>query len=358
MNKKITYFSVLLVLPFVLSGCGIQFTGGANTDVGGGNDGGIYRSENKGTTWVQKTLVPTVSGNPGNFGLFDSLSLAMDPSDSKALYLGTIENGLLYSYDRGDGWQKAAALGQYTIRSIGVDPDYKCTLYVAVDNKVIKSNDCSRNWAQAYYDNDLSLKVNTIAIDPKDGNNVFVGTTRGELIKSSDRGGSWQTINRFDANVIRVVISPEDSKIMFAATEGRSLHFSKDAGKTWVDLDESLKDFKDSINFKDLVFSGENSNKIFLASRYGLLSSDNLGESWNKIELITPEAEATINALAVNPKNDNEIYYVTNSTFYRTADGGKNWTTKKLPTSRIGWRLQIDPNNPSVLYMAVRQINK
>ncbi|KKR21158.1 MAG: Glycosyl hydrolase, BNR repeat protein [Parcubacteria group bacterium GW2011_GWE2_39_37] len=354
MNKKFIFLTLLL-LPFVLSGCGVTFSNGGG-ELGGGNDGGIYRSDNKGSTWMQKTLIPSVAGKPGNFGFLDSYSLAIDPSDSKAIYLGMIENGLIYSYDRGDGWHKANGLSQATIRSIAIDPNYKCTLYVTVDNKVMKSNDCSRTWAQAFYDNDLALKVNTIVIDPIDGNNVFIGTSRGEVIKSTNRGGSWQTINRFDANTTRLIISPENPKIMFAATEGRSLHFSEDAGNNWVKLDESLKDFKDSVNFKDLVFSTDKPNRVFLASRYGLLRSDNLGRSWEKIELITPEAEATINSLAVSPKNDNEIYYVTNTTFYRTADGGKSWTTKKLPTSRVGWRLKIDPDNPSILYLAVRQI--
>jgi hypothetical protein len=60
----------------------------------------------------------------------------------------------------------------------------------------------------------------------------------------------------------------------------------------------------------------------------------------------------------ISPKNVEEIYYATNTTFYRTSDGGKNWTTRKLPTSRAGWRLIVDPEDTNVIYMGVREIKK
>ncbi|GAF89261.1 unnamed protein product, partial [marine sediment metagenome] len=45
-----------------------------------------------------------------------------------------------------------------------------------------------------------------------------------------------------------------------------------------------------------------------------------------------------------------------NTTFYRSLDSGENWTTKKLPTTRAGWKLLIDPDNPDIIYMGVRSI--
>ena len=355
--KSILKISVIsIIFSLILSGCSIQFSGGGS-NTSNANDGGIYKSINKGNNWQQKTSIPTVSGRPSNFGAFDSYALAIDPSDRKALYLGTIGEGLLYSYDGAESWQRINALGRATIRSVGIDSSYKCTIYAAIDNKIDKTIDCGRTWNQVYFDNDPSVKINSIAIDLKNSENIFIGTSRGEIIKSSDRGESWQTVNRFNSKVLKVLISPHDSKILFAATENKSLHFSSNAGDSWQSLDENLKDFKDSVNFKDLVFSYQ-PGKIFLASKYGLLKSVDNGKSWTNIDLITPTDKATINSLALNPKNDDEIYYVTNTTFYRTQDGGKNWTTKKLPSSRVGWNLLIDPVETSIIYLTVRNMQK
>lgn len=353
--KKKFFFVFALLLTATLSGCSLQFkTDG--TVGGGGADGGVYRSTSKGNTWAQKTLVPSVLGRPGNFGSIDANVLALDPSDRKAIYLGAFGEGLFYSYDGAEAWFPSKATNKVTIRSIAVDPEFKCTIYATVDNKVIKTIDCARNWSQVYYDNDLSVKVNSLVIDLKNPENVFIGTSRGEVIKSSDRGSSWRTINRFDSSVMKLMISPSDRNIMFVATERNSLHRSTDTGRSWTSLDDKLADFRDSINFKDLEFSVTNPGKIFLASRYGLLKSTNNGDTWTNIPLITPENDAIINALAVSPKNDDEIYYVTNTTFYRSTDGGQNWTTKKLPTTRAGWDLLIDPEETSVIYMAVRKV--
>ncbi|PKM87849.1 hypothetical protein CVU83_02450, partial [Candidatus Falkowbacteria bacterium HGW-Falkowbacteria-2] len=79
---------------------------------------------------------------------------------------------------------------------------------------------------------------------------------------------------------------------------------------------------------------------------------------WENIKLITPEKDAIINAVAVNPKNSQELFYVTNTTFFRSLDGGVTWTSKKLPTTRAGSDLLVDFNNPNIMYMGTLKIDK
>jgi len=351
-KNKLCLLILIIFAVITVSGCSISF----NTKDGGGNDGGIYVTVNQGNTWQQRVLIPTTSGRPGSIGPLNTNFLAMDPSDRKAIYFGSIDNGLLYSYDGGKNWHLVKELGKISIKAVAVDPSSKCIIYVASGNKVYKSTDCSRTWAQVYYDNDVVTKINTITIDYYNSANIYVGTSRGEVIKSLDRGLSWQTVGRFDDSVEKIVISPHDSRIIFTATAKKGIHRSSDSGSSWVDLSESLKEFKDSMKFRDLVVEEVKAGRILLANNYGLLKSDDNGDSWSKIELITPEKEAIINAVVVSPKDAKEIYYVTNTTFYRSLDGGANWTTKKLPTTRAGWKLLIDPEDTNIIYMGVRKI--
>jgi hypothetical protein len=74
--------------------------------------------------------------------------------------------------------------------------------------------------------------------------------------------------------------------------------------------------------------------------------------------LITPEAKATINAVAVNPGNTEEIYYVTDSTFYKSTDGGNAWKTLALPSSRAGKILMVDQKEPNTIYLGVVELKK
>ena len=349
---NINFIILLFLFVFITSGCSISFNTGSSSGV---NDGGVYVTKNKGETWQQKVLIPTNSGRAKTIATLNTNALVMDPGDNKALYFGSIDNGLFYTYDSGDNWVVALGLNQSTIASLAVDPDSRCIIYAAIDNKVYKSTDCNRSWAQIYFDNSAETKINSIAIDHFKSTNVYIGTSRGEIIKSLDRGVSWQTIKRFENSVAKIVISPSDSRMLFAATAKEGLFISKDAGAGWQSLSEQLKDFKDILKFRDFVCAVDKPGQIFLATDYGLLASKDYGENWSKIELITPENKATINAIAVSPKDSKEIYYVTNTTFYRSLDGGENWTTKKLPTSRSGWKLLIDPKDTGVIYLGARK---
>lgn len=350
-SKSILFILLVICLSLFISSCTINFKG-----ADGATDGGLYVSRLKGDTWNQKVLVPTITGRPLSIHAFSANSLVMDPSDNNAIYFGSVENGLFYSYNSGTEWQKAKGLGRVSVRDVAVDFDSKCIIYVAVNNKVYKSNDCNRTWKQIYYDNDVSTIIHTIAIDKYNCKNLYIGTSRGEIIHSVDRGISWQTMNRFKNSVKKIIINPHDTRTIIIATS-RGIHRSKDQGKTWVDLEDNLKEItKRGSNFRDIIFSESENGLVLLASEYGILKSKDHGDNWEKIELITPEKKATIFSIAMSPKDAKEIYYVTNTTFYRSLDGGENWTTKKLPTSRAGSGLLIDPKDTSIIYMGTKKL--
>jgi len=357
MIKFKTFILILFLfsLTILTSGC-IQITGGKKTNVGA-VDGGIYKTGDKGTTWKQKVLVPTIAGNK-NFATINIASVAIDPNDEKAIYYGSIGSGLLYTYDGGNSWTKAAGLGNTSIRSVVVDPGDKCTIFAAIGNKLYRSVDCNRTWLQVYYDNELTTTVNAVAVDHYDSNIVYIGLSRGDLVKSYDGGDSWQTIYRIKDRINKIIIDPNDSRNLYLIMGKRGIFRTTDGGANWTDFNGILNELKLGLSVKDLTLVASEPNTIFIATSYGLLKSADQGENWNQIKLIPPDKKATINALAVNPVNSQEIYYVTNTVFYRTPDGGENWTPIKLPTSRAGWKLIVDPENPQVIYMGVRSLKK
>lgn len=357
MIKKLKIILLIIMLALIASGCTLNFGTTSNTGSGKVNDGGIYKSTNKGVSWAQKALIQSVNVKK-SFSNIDIISLGLDPIDNKAVYAGSLENGLFYSYDGAEGWQVATGLGKVSITNIAVNPTDKCVIYATSANKVFKSEDCSRTWSQVYFDNGLKVIVSSLAIDHASSNNIFIGTSNGDVIKSSDSGVSWRALARLDSQVNKIVINPVNPKIIFAGTTSRGIFRSIDGGNKWEKLAEELEDFDGSNRFRDLVIAKSEKAVVFLATNYGLLKSTDDGNTWSKIELLTAEEEAKIYSIAVNPGDANEIYYVTGTTFYHSLDGGKNWISKKLPTSRAGSKLLLDPKNPAILYLAVRQINK
>ncbi|MEA3449822.1 MAG: YCF48-related protein [Patescibacteria group bacterium] len=346
--KTVVLFLSIFILPLLLSGC----LGASSQKQETPPDGGVFRSSDKGATWRQSVLISSVSGRPGNFAYADVVDWQMDPSDSNAIYYTARGQGLLYTYDTGNSWQRSVALGKIKISDITVDPNDKCTIYIGTANRVLKTEDCARTWRQMYFDSDTKVKVRTVAIDYFDSDNIYVGLSRGEIIKSLDKGETWQTIARLKADINRFIIDPNDNRVMYLHANKIALRKSLDSGVTWESFNEPLKDNELGLGLnRMLLFSGE-PEKMYLSTGLGIIYTIDNGETWSKIKIIPDEKKAGILDIAVNPQNNKEIYYTTKTTFFRSNDNGENWQTIKLPTTRKGSKLTINPNKPNIIYLA------
>jgi len=365
MLSKILRVSLLLVsVALITSACSISTT--SNSSVGSASvESSVFLSTNQGDAWVARASIPTSSGRPRSLADINVNTLAMDPQDSQAVYLASFDNGLFYTYDINEGWQEVNSLPKATINDVQVDPKNKCLIYAAIVNRVYRSNDCTRTWEQIYFDNNPGVSVNTIAVDHYNPRNIYIGTSRGEIIKSIDAGAYWRTIQRHANGIARLIISPLDSRLIFAAATNNEIFSftsntntdpanSEDLDRNfvvdnWQSLNDVLKDFNLGSIFKDLISSSD--GLMFLVTDQHILRSPDKGTTWEKINLIPPEQDAIIRAAAVDPQNSQNLYYVTNTTFYRSADGGATWSSKRLPTSRSGRKLLVDFTNPNIIYL-------
>jgi len=353
--SKLKLSFLIIGLALLTSGC-ISIKTGSGPNTPSTTDAGVFKTVDMGDTWAQKVQVETVGGQVATIAKLGVSALALDPSDHNALYYGSLGNGLFYSYDAGNGWTKVVSLPTATIQAVAVDPGDKCVIYASTGNKVFRSDDCSRTWTQVFIDSDTKLTVPTIAIDPAAPANVYIGTSRGELIHSPNKGASWTTLQRLGGVLSDIAIDTIDSRNLFAAVEKKSLFRSRDGGVNVTSLKNSLKDFSNASTIKDIALAPGHPGLVFIATGYGILKSSDYGDSWTALELIPPEKKTDVNAIALNPDNVDEIYYITDNTFYRTADGGVTWTPKALPTARTGVKLLLDPKDPKILYLGVTAV--
>jgi photosystem II stability/assembly factor-like uncharacterized protein len=369
MSKKITLLLACL-MALSLSGCSLSLK---TQDVATNDVGGVFASPSQGDAWKQVSYIANVKGAPDNFTYSDVSQLVGDPSDSNAVYLATIGDGLYYTYGVVNGWLRASGLPKDTVNDVAVSAKNKCVIYAAINNKLYKSVDCNRNWSEVYVDNDVEADVMSVAIDHLNDNNVYLGTSKGDVLKSLNAGGSWRAIQHLNDGVKKIVISPKDSRIVFIASVKNGLYRfnsfdtvnldqlaeykNKFDGTNWMDLNGELREFNLGFNFKGLIFSASD-NVMYLASDKMLLKSSDNGESWTKIKLVTADKDTAINAIAVSAQNSGQLYYVTDTTFYRSSDGGVTWITKELPSVRSGSALWVDAKNSNLIYLGFKKIKK
>ena len=346
----------LIILPLALlflSGCIISFK------TAGGVDGGVFKSLNAGDNWEQISLVYRVGELEKTFKAADIATMSMDPTDSKALYIGTGEQGMYYTYNGGIGWhQTLTNLGR--INAVAVSPKERCIIYVAIANRLYKSTDCSRHWDYQLIETreDPNNQITAIGIDAYNTDFIYVGTSGKGLFRSEDAGLSWHVVKFFDDRISKVLVNPVDTRIIYVATENKGLFKTSDRGSTWQALfsEEMIKEKKNLLVYRQLIWDPTVSDGLLHASQYGLLRSQDGGLSWEDIKLLTPPSTTYIYSLAINPKNDQMLYYGTDKALFRSEDGGKNWITRNLPTTRAARFLFIDPAEPNVLYMGVKGI--
>jgi len=349
MWKKSLFISLIVVLLFGATGC-IKIK---KDTVQTGNLGGIFLSADRMETWKHSSLLMTPGETPGSIGGVNSYFMKIDPSDSNALYVGTRENGLYYSYNGGAGWTLSKGLGAESfVRDLAIDPKNKCRLYALVGTKVYVSADCARTWKETFYTDSSAKYTSVVAVDWFDPKVVWVGLSDGSLHKSEDFGKSWRPIKKFPKRVRRISIDSFDSRQVYVGISGVGVYKTADKGDSWTTLTDGMKDFKGAKSYYSYAISSGSKDLVLYASKFGLLRSLDGGSTWSEIDILSNPGEELIYSVVIDPSNANNIYYSTDKALYKSLDGGTNWIVKKMPTTRVARQLLIHPKDGTKIYMA------
>lgn len=354
--KRVLLKLILLVAALTFTGAQcISFSGGGTP---AGSQGGIFKSVNKGEKWQQKAVVPTAAG-VGNFGGANTTTFAVDPQDHLAIYAGTRENGMLYSFDGAESWRKVEDKDLATgfVAAIAVDPRDKCTIYAAAGNRILKSTDCNRTFEPIYNEGAPMTYMSALTAHPVSSLILFAGTSKGAIMKSTDGGNTWSIQANLRGRIIDLIVDVHALSTVYASIEGRGVWKSTDEGRSFKDMSEGMKQIKDAKDVRRLVLDRATPGALVLASKNKVSRSTDGAATWTALPILSPET-VEIFSLAVNPKSSRELYYGTATTFYRSADGGANWSADKLPSNRQSSTLLVDPENPSIIYLGVLEIKK
>ncbi len=314
--------------------------------------------------------------------------IAVNTGDRSTWYVGVGSGGVWKTENRGTTWTTVFdSEGSYSIGCITIDPNHPDTVWVgtgenvggrhvAYGDGVYKSIDGGKSWTNMGLKN--SEHIGMITVDPRDSNVVYVaaqgplwsaGGERG-LYKTTDGGKTWKKIlsagQYTGANEVH--LDPGNPDIVFASLHQRfrnvaalmnggpesGIHKSTDGGKTWRELKKGIpEEDKGKIG---LSISPVDSSVIYatieLAQRTGgFWRSTDGGENWEKQsdEIYSGTGPHYYQEIFASPHDIDTVYQVA-PTLHRTVDGGKTMLPVKNPTVHGDYHaLVFNPDDPDYL---------
>lgn len=279
-----------------------------NYMIAGSASGGAWRSTNAGQSWIEIDMTDQLS-----LGISD---IEFAPSDPKIVYLAT-----------GDANGTMGSNASYY--SIGL----------------LKSTDAGITFKETslYYELSESKVITRVLIHPSNPD-IVITSSRDGIFKSTDGAKTWDRV--FSTTPIKdMEFHPSNPSIMYASSMNYSginnIYKSTNSGDTW-----SLLHQVGNTRRTEIAVTPDAPNNVYLlscATHRGFLNvevSTNEGESFTEMATQTSVGNllgwndgSDLNvgqgsydlAIAVNPKNKNEIY-IGGVNIWKSVNGGQTWS--------------------------------
>jgi len=199
--------------------------------------------------------------------------------------------------------------------------------------------------------------VRSLAYNPQNPDQIFLGTSTGTMFVSNDGGHRWSRFAHLGAGddyvLDHIAIDPQNPKKMYVSAwsvdnqQAGDLFRSHDGGMTW----EPLPGMHNK-SIRAMAIAASDSNVIVAGALDGVYRSNDGGNSWSHISAANAGEIKNIESIAVDPKNPNIVYAGTWHLAWKTPDGGATWQhiNKGMIDDSDVFSVIVDSTNPSIVF--------
>ncbi len=214
-------------------------------------------------------------------------------------------------------------------------------------------------------------RTRTLLIDETNPSVMWAGAVSGGVWKTTDGGQRWEPIGDVLANlaVNSMAIDPRDSNVVYVGTgegyfreevrgtglplRGNGIFVTRDGGATWQQMPSTTgEDFR-WVN--DLIISRHDSQRLYAATRSGVWRSMNGGAEWSRV--LETNVKGGCLDLVMRPDTDSDYLFAScgtldQATVYRSvrSESAASWTAVLSVPNMGRTSLAIAPSRPSTIY--------
>lgn len=296
-----------------------------------GNDGGLWKSYNRGTLWINEN---------SNLSITQFDSVAVSPNNPNEYIGGTQDNGC-NKYSGSYSWTGiAVADGGWTgFETTNSSVMYCFYAYLNLQNTL----DGGKTWNYVPIASELSLFYVPVVQDKQNPGTLYAAGIG--IFKSTDYGQTWSNIaSSVSGNIITALaIDPTNNRILIAGDQAGGIFRSTNGGINWNNV------FNDTgpNSVTSLAIDPTNGMRMYASfasfSSAILYLSANGGLTWTK-DATNGLPDRGINVIKIRPI-DGSIYVGTDAGVFYSLSQTSNWllTGLNLPNAVI-WDLAFDGN--------------
>lgn len=353
----------------------------------------VLRSMDHGETFETYFTIATTS----KIGLANVLSISFHPLIPDRIIVTTNEDGLYVNEGRKNSWAPIVFPPKkiYSFILDRTDPNNRvfASGVVEKNGRVFRTDNAAETWRAVYAEPGEGTYVSALAQHTKTGNIIFAGTSGGTIVKSVDNGNTWRNVGEnIGGTILNFTFDTTDKNFHYLLAKGIVYH-TKTGGLSWMDWEqEKAKEVQDlEKRASEYAKSGDTTNatrlrrmasdlrkqntmdkrppgiifivadpnvkgRIYASAGKGLWRSNDYGKYWKKLNIIESAEQFPIRSVAVNPKNSNELVFVSGKTFYRSTDKGETWSLVPLNNSRNASFVAYDPFDPALIFIGLSSV--
>ena len=224
-------------------------------------------------------------------------------------------------------------------------------------------SDASGDWSVASLLEDEP--VHCLASVPDSPGTIYAGTHGHGVLRSGDRGRTWQPAGMAGQIVKSLSASPHDPSVLYAGTKPAGVFVTRDGGASWTELEAFRRvrgyrfwrspaeppDWRAYVS--NIAISPTNPQVLVAGVEFGaVVRSKDGGQTWSNHK---KGAIRDCHTLIFHPSNGDWVYEagasLTGASVSR--DGGETWRKPKTGMKHpYGWACAADPERPEVWYVS------